>query len=544
MNSNCWVKEVNSMKRPWQVNYPKSIPFELNIPSCSLYHLLERATQDFPNSLAIIDQGEEVTYSELNRKVDRFAAALHHRGIKKGDRIGVMLFNCKEYIIAYFGILRIGGIAVQLNPMYQQHELTTILSDSEPKWVICESNQISKLENIKYSSELSIITSDKTATEYPSLYDLIEEKNSELPVVQINSKEDLAVLCYTGGTTGIPKGVMITHFNVVASLFHTCVTDMGILERSNERFLGVFPMFHSAGMQIMINSIHHAATYIPIRHFRVDDALPTIRKYRPTYLSISPSSYISLLNHPDFQDDDLKTLKICRSGSAPIPIEVQEAFEQKTGIRICEAYGLTESNSVAVRTFMKGNRKLGSVGLPVPNMDLKIVDIETGEKEMSVGESGEILLKSPQNMKGYWKNPEETARTIRNGWLHTGDIGMIDEGGFLYIVGRKKEMIIAGGYNVYPKEIDEILYAHPAIAEACVFGIPDVYRGETVRAAVVLKENHTLTEEEIINWCRERLAKYKVPKQVEFREQLPKTTVGKILRRALLEEYNQQLKKV
>ncbi|MEG0438142.1 MAG: long-chain fatty acid--CoA ligase [Solibacillus sp.] len=532
------------MKRPWQVNYPESIPIELNIPSCSIYHFLERATQDFPNNLAIIDQGEEVTYTELNRKVDKFAAALHHRGFKKGDRVGVMLFNCKEYIIAYFGILRLGGIVVQLNPMYQQHELTIILRDAEPKWLICEYNQISKLEDIGYSSKLSIITSDINSTEYLSLYDLIEEENSELPVIQINSREDLAALCYTGGTTGIPKGVMSTHFNIVASFFHTCVTDQGVLERSNERYLGVFPMFHGAGMQMLINAIYHAAIYIPIKHFRVEDALPTIRKYRPTYLSIPPSAYIALLNHPDFKDDDLSSLKVCRSGSAPIPLEVQEAFEQKTGIRICEAYGLTESNSVAVRTFMKGNRKLGSVGLPVPNMDLKIVDVETGEEEMPVGESGEILLKSPQNMKGYWKNPEETARTIRDGWLHTGDIGVVDEDGFLYIVGRKKEMIIAGGYNIYPKEIDEVLYAHPAIAEVCVFGIPDVYRGETVRAAVVLKENHTLTEEEIINWCRERLAKYKVPRQVEFREQLPKTTVGKILRRTLLEEYNQQLKKV
>ncbi|MCM2534255.1 long-chain fatty acid--CoA ligase [Neobacillus pocheonensis] len=530
------------MKRPWHAFYPESIPRELAIPSCSIYHFLERSAQDFPDQTAIIDGEVELTYSELKHKVDYFAAALYRRGFKKGDRFGIMLFNCKEYVIAYFSVLRLGGIVVQLNPMYQQHELNFMLSDSEPTWVICENSQIEKIERTNYGSKLTIITSDNISNGFANLNNWIEEENDILPMVQVNSKEDIAALIYTGGTTGIPKGVMITHYNISATLYHTYVTDQGALERPGERYLGVFPMFHGAGMQVMVGAIYYAGAYIPVRHFRIDDALTIIRKYRPTYLSAPPTAFVSFINHPEFQDDDLSTLKICRSGGAPIPIEVMQSFEEKSGVRISEAFGLTESNSVSVRTFMKGVRKTGSVGIPVPNTDLKIVDLETGLQEMPAGAPGEILLKGPQIMKGYWNNPEETSHALRNGWLYTGDIGTMDEDGFLYVVGRKKEMIIAGGYNIYPNEIDEVLYQHPGVSEACVFGIPDAYRGETVKVAIVVKENHIVTEEEIIEWCKERLAKYKVPKQIEFREKLPKSAVGKILRRALVEEYIEKLK--
>ncbi|MEH6942308.1 long-chain-fatty-acid--CoA ligase [Bacillus sp. JJ722] len=529
------------MKKPWHTFYPKTIPYEIEIPSCSIYHFLERATQDYPNQIAIIESEEEITYKELKHAVDRFAAALHRRGFKKGDRIGIMLYNCKEYIIAYFGVQRLGGIVVQLNPMYQQHELNFMLNDAEPAWLICESSQIEKLERTSYSSELKIITSDLNNNGNPYLYNWIEEENEELPPLRINSREDIAALQYTGGTTGAPKGVMITHYNTASTVYHTYITDEGALYRPGERFFGVFPMFHGAGLSVMLSAIFYAGAYIPIKHFRIHDALYMIRKYRPTQISVPPTVFVALLNHPDFKEDDLSSLKVCRSGAAPIPLEVLQAFEQKSGVQICEVYGLTESNAITIRTF-RNVRKTGSVGIPVPNSDLKIVDLDTGLKEMPIGEPGEILLKGPQIMKGYWKNPEETARTLRDGWLYTGDIGTVDENGFLTIVGRKKEMIIAGGYNIYPNEIDEVLYQHPAVAEACTFGIHDEYRGETVKVAIVVKEQHTITEEEIVEWCRERLAKYKVPKQVEFREQLPKSTVGKILRRALVEEHLEQVK--
>ncbi|MEH6942080.1 long-chain-fatty-acid--CoA ligase [Bacillus sp. JJ722] len=530
------------MKKTWHAFYPKSIPFEVEIPSCSIYHFLERATQDFPNQTAIIEGDEAITYTELKQAVDFFAGALHRRGFKKGDRLGIMLYNCKEYIIAYFGVQRLGGIVVQLNPMYQPHELNFMLDDSEPMWLICESSQIEKLERTSYSSKLMIITMDYETKENAYLYNWIQEENDTLPPLQINSREDVAVLQYTGGTTGTPKGVMITHYNTVASIYHTYFTDDGALQRPGERFFSVFPMFHGAGLVLMVTTIFYAGVYIPIKQFKIHDALDMIRKYRPSLLSVPPTVFVALLNHPDFKKDDLKSLKVCRTGAAPIPIEVQQAFEKKSGVRISEMYGLTESNAITVRTLMNGVRKVGSVGIPVPNSDVKIVDLETGLQEMPIGESGEILLKGPQIMKGYWKNPEETARTIRNGWLHTGDTGIVDEDGFLFVVGRKKEMIIAGGYNIYPNEIDEILYQHPAVAEACTFGIPDAYRGETVKVAIVVKEHYSLTEKEIVEWCRERLARYKVPKQVEFREQLPKSAVGKILRRALVEENLEQMR--
>lgn len=530
------MKGVGSLKKPWHAFYPKTIPVEMEIPLCSIYHFLERAAQDFPHHPAIIEADLAFTYTELKHAVDRFAGALHRRGCKKGDRLGIMLYNCKEYIIAYFAVQRIGGIVVQLNPMFQQRELLIMLDDSEPSWLICDSSQIEKLESTGYHHKLTIVTTDHNPAGYAYFYQWIEEQNDTLPPLQINSKEDIAVLQYTGGTTGTPKGVMITHYNTVATTYHTSITDEGALQRPGERFLGVFPLFHGAGLMVMIASIFHAGVYIPIMHFRIHDTLPIIRKYRPSHLSASPTVFVALVNHPDFREDDLRSLKICRSGAAPIPLEVLRAFEHKSGVRISEAYGLTESNAVIVRVFGKGIRKTGSVGIPVPNADVKIVDMETGLKEMPLGATGEIVLKSPQIMKGYWKKPEETAQTIRDGWLFTGDTGMLDEDGFLYVVGRKKEMIIAGGYNIYPNEIDEVLYMHPAVAEACTFGVPDAYRGETVKAAIVVKKDHSLTEEDIVEWCKERLAKYKVPRLIEFREQLPKSAVGKILRRTLVEE--------
>ncbi|WP_414853070.1 long-chain-fatty-acid--CoA ligase [Brevibacillus sp. IT-7CA2] len=530
------------MKKPWHAFYPKPIPFELEIPSCSIYHFLERASQDFPDHAAIIESDTTITYSELKLGVDRFAAALHRRGFKKGERMGIMLYNCKEYVIAFFGVQRLGGIVVQLNPMYQQHELNFMMDDAEPTWLVCESNQIEKLERMRYRPKLTVITTDSDHNGDAYFFDWIEEENDELPPLVIDSQDDIAFLQYTGGTTGTPKGVMITHYNSAANIYHTAVTDDGALRRPDERFFGVFPMFHGAGLMVMLSAIYYASVYIPIRHFRIQEALPLIRKYRPSQLSAPPTAFVAMLQHPDFKDDDLRSLKVCRSGAAPMPLEVLRAFEQKSGVRISEVYGLTESATITLRTFQTGERKPRSVGIPVPNSDVKIVDLETGLRELPVGEPGEILLKGPQIMKGYWKKPEETARTLRDGWLHTGDTGIMDQDGFLYIVGRKKEMIIAGGYNIYPNEIDEVLYEHPAIAEACTFGIPDAYRGETVKAVIVVKQGHSLTEEEIVEWCRERLAKYKVPKQIEFREQLPKSAVGKILRRVLVEENREQIR--
>ncbi|MDC0759540.1 AMP-binding protein [Brevibacillus sp. AG] len=264
--------------------------------------------------------------------------------------------------------------------------------------------------------------------------------------------------------------------------------------------------------------------------------LELIRKHRPTYFTGSPTMYIAILNHPDLQKDDLLCFQMCIGGSAPLPVEVMKNFEQKTGVPIIEGYGLSEATCAVMRNPLIGQRKVGSVGLPLPNSDAKIVDTATGTKEMPVGESGELIVKGPQVMKGYWKNQQETERTIRDGWLYTGDIGTMDSEGYFYIVGRKKDMIITGGFNVYPVEVEEVIYQHPAVLEACVYGVPDPYRGETIKAVIVLGRQANVTEEDIQSWCRERLTRYKVPRLIEFREALPKTHVGKILRSKLVEE--------
>jgi long-chain acyl-CoA synthetase len=283
-------------------------------------------------------------------------------------------------------------------------------------------------------------------------------------------------------------------------------------------------------------AVFAAATIICMDRFEVNKTLEMIRKYQPTFFPGVPTMYIAILHHPDSASAGLDCIKICNSGSAPMPVEVMREFELKTGARIVEGYGLSETSPVTHRNPIFGPRKPGSIGVPLPNTDCRIVDVETGTIELPPGEPGELIIKGPQVMKGYWNKPEETAMALRDGWLYTGDIATMDEDGYFYIVGRKKEMIIAGGYNIYPIEVEEVIYQHPAVAEACVFGVPDPYRGETVKAAVVLKDGVHATEEELIDWCKERLAKYKVPRLVEFRKQLPKSTVGKILRRKLVEE--------
>jgi long-chain acyl-CoA synthetase len=426
---------------------------------------------------------------------------------------------------------------VQVNPMYQPYELEYILQDSGAKWLITQREQKYKLEQIGYGAQLILIFTDGSSEgdEY-GFYDLISNSSAELPPLEIDP-QDIAVLQYTGGTTGKAKGVMLTHFNLVNNVRQIFAFYAGEFQCPGERLLSVSPFFHVYGMTSAMNiAVFAAATIICMTRFEVNRTLEMIRKHQPTFFPGVPTMYIALLHHPDSASAGLDCIKICNSGSAPMPVEVMREFERKTGARIVEGYGLSETSPVTHRNPIFGPRKPGSIGVPLPNTDCKIVDLETGTIELLPGEPGELIIKGPQVMKGYWNKPEETAMALRDGWLYTGDIATMDEDGYFYIVGRKKEMIIASGYNIYPIEVEEVIYQHPAVAEACVFGIPDPYRGETVKAAVVLKDGVHATEEELIDWCKERLAKYKVPRLVEFREQLPKSTVGKILRRKLVEE--------
>ncbi|MEH6943354.1 long-chain-fatty-acid--CoA ligase [Bacillus sp. JJ722] len=524
------------MNRPWHKFYPKQVPYEISPPTYrSVYEILHQSAQLYPTHIAIIENDKETSYSELKKATDRLASALYQSGFRKGDRIALMLPNCVEYVISYYAIQRLGGIVVQVNPMYQPMEVKHTLEDSEATWFISYQEQKKKLEQINYLDKVTAIFIDGKTKE-SSFYAWLQKGTSNAPSIEIDLEEDLSILQYTGGTTGKSKGVMITHHNVLWNLKQGISCHVGTYEQPGERVLGISPLFHGMGLTHMNQALSSGATLILIRRFEVSAVLNIIRKLRPTVFIGSPTMYIALLNYPDVNEDDLKGFKYCGSGSAPLSMKVMKDLEAKTGNPIIEGYGLSEATAFTHRNPSSGVRKLKSIGIPAPSTDCRIVDSETGEVDVPIGQPGEIIVKGPQVMKGYWKNEAETIATIRDGWLYTGDLAVMDEDGYFYIVGRKKDMIIAGGFNIYPKEIEEVLFQHPTIKEVCVYGIPDAYRGETVKAAVVLKDKTSVTIEELKDWCKERLTRYKVPTHFEFRSELPKTAVGKVLRTALIEQ--------
>jgi long-chain acyl-CoA synthetase len=364
--------------------------------------------------------------------------------------------------------------------------------------------------------------------------DLLKESPVGFKPAELNWAEVPALLMYTGGTTGVSKGVMLTHFNITANILQTQEW-MQRPEEPQDRVMCVLPMFHSYGMTAALSfGLATGCACILVPKFDAKEILNLIAKQKPTSFPGVPTIYTALLHHPDFSKYDLSSIQFCVSGAAPMPIELMQKFEATSGSRIVEGYGLTETSPVTHSNPLNGKRVPGSVGLPYPDTEVRIVDLETAE-DLPLGEQGEVLLRGPQVMKGYWNKPEETAAVIKDGWLYTGDIGKMDEEGYLYITDRKKDMIIAGGFNIYPREIDEVLYQHPAVLEACSVGVADEYRGETVKAFVVLKPGAAATEAEILEFCKERLAAYKRPREVEFLDALPKSTVGKVLRRVLAE---------
>ncbi|WP_084783271.1 long-chain-fatty-acid--CoA ligase [Bacillus dakarensis] len=501
----------------------------------SIYEMLEKSVQEYPNRIAVIDGSIQCTYTQLKTWVDTFASHLVQKGFQKGDRVGLMLPNGIHYVISYYATQRLGGTVVQVNPLYQTSELQYIIDDSTPKWFICQEHQSEKLDKITNTNNMSVIfTKDKNGVDQI----LLTEQIKELPPLQIIAKEDVAVLQYTGGTTGKSKGAMLTHFNVLCNIHQTGAIYAPVIKKGEERLLGIAPLTHAMAMTNMNYAlVCIAATYIILEKFNTKALLELIKEYRPTFFVGAPTMYIALLNHPDLEQYDLSCFKLLLAGSAPLPVEVIKQLEEKTGAIIFEGYGLSEVTTSATRTPLNGKRKIGSVGMPLPETEAKIVDLETGLKEMPNGEEGELIVKGPQIMKGYWNKPLETAETIRDGWLYTGDIAIRDEDGYYFIVGRKKDMVIAGGLNIYPAEVEDVLYQHSDIAETCVFGVPDAYLGEKLLAVVVLKEGSTLTEDELLSWCEERMARYKVPRGIEFRDEIPKTFVGKVLRRKLVEEF-------
>lgn len=551
-------------ERAWLAQYPFEIPATLDIEGIPVQEYLIRTAKEFPEKIAVHFMGKEMSYRQLYESANKVAAYLQSLGIQKDDRVAIMLPNMPAAVISYFGVLIAGGIVVQTNPLYTERELEYQLKDSGAKAIIGLDLLYPRISKVKPQTKVEhiIVTAIKDFLPFPKnlIYPFIQKKQNgmvvnvkhegnnhllveilkqpqrNLTVHEYDFHEDLALLQYTGGTTGFPKGVMITHKNLVSNAA-MCAAWLYKSKPGKEVVLGVLPFFHVYGMTtVMILSVLQSQKMVLIPKFDVNTILKAIEKQRPTLFPGAPTMYIGLLNHPDLMKYDLSSIDACISGSAPLPVEVQQKFEEVTGGKLVEGYGLTEASPVTHANFLWDKKRVsGSIGVPYPDTDAQILSLETGEP-LPQGEIGELVVKGPQIMKGYWNRPEETEEVLRDGWLFTGDLGYMDEEGYFYIVDRKKDMIIAGGFNIYPREVEEILYEHPAVLEAAVAGIPDEYRGETVKAYIVVKEGHNVSEKELNEFARKHLAAYKVPRYYEFRKELPKTAIGKVLRRTLIEE--------
>jgi len=532
-----------STNKVWLAHYPEYIAKELSIPTKTIPEIFNETAENYPNHSCLSFYGKKNTYKEVQSAVKRFASALQKDGIQKGDRIAIMLPNCPQYVISYYGILTVGGIVTQINPMSVERELKELLNDSGTETIVVLNSLYTTVKPLIEDTNLrKIIVVNLTGTEENyeeaiSFGSFLQSGNQELKPVSIDSHEDVAILQYTGGTTGRSKGVMLTHRNLYANIMQQGEFFKGAFNPGCERVLSIIPFFHVYGMTVCINlSVFMANEMIILPRFEIEEVLNTIKNEQPTLFPGVPTMYIALINHPESEKYGIDAIKLCNSGSAPMPVELMKQFEKKTGATILEGYGLSEASPTTHSNPAFAARKPGTVGIPYPSTDSKIVDIASGLDEVQVGEIGELIIKGPQVMKGYWNLPEETANTIRDGWLYTGDIASVDEDGYVSILDRKKDMIIASGFNVYPREIEEVIYEHPFVKEAVVIGVPDSYRGETVKAVIVLKEDKHLTLEEMKEYCKNHLATYKVPRIIEFRNELPKTNVGKILRRAIREE--------
>ncbi len=557
-------------EKPWLKSYEPHVPAHLDYPQTVLPAVLAQTAEKYPDRTAILFKGTRLSYRTFNALVDRFTAALQNLGVKKGDRVAIHLPNCPQFPIAYYAVLRAGGIVVPCNPLYQAHEMTHQLNDSGAEIIITLSAMYPLIKRIRAETRLRHVIVAQIKTYFPPvlrlLFTLLMEKKKGHQVsiagdantswftaalaqgaarpqpVEV-TWDDTAVLMYTGGTTGVSKGAQLTHKNILVNAYQ-CKAWINAAE-ATETTLTQLPLFHSYGMTTCMNmSVLIAGTMLLIPDPRdVEDLVKTIDRYRPTLYPGVPAMYIAINNYPHLHKYNLKSIKACMSGAAGLPVEVQQRFQQLTGARLVEGYGLSEASPVTHANPVYGHDRIGTIGLPWPDTEVKIVDADTGEQVLGVGEVGELCIRGPQVMKGYWNMPSETANALRpdpaggGPWLHTGDMAVMDEDGYFRIVDRKKDMILgAGGYNIYPREIEEVLYKHPKVKEAVAAGIPAGEKGERIKAYIVLKPGETATEEEIIAFCKENLAAYKVPKAVEFRAELPKTMVGKVLRRALVAE--------
>ncbi len=565
------------MEKAWLKHYDPGVPATIDYPQITLHQLLDETAQRFPDHTAIIFPGAlgdtyRLSYWELNQQANRLANALIELGVKKGDKVALLMPNCPQFVISYYAILKAGGIAVATNPLYSPREMEFQFKDCGTETIIVLSPFYHTVAGLKERTGLRnlIVTNIKEylpplsrllftllrerkerhrvdisgAADTYSFQDLIRHTDPNPPSITVDPK-DVAMFQYTGGTTGLSKAAVAAHRNVLANAFQLKAWGTSVdLKEGEEVVLGVLPFFHAYGMvTVMHYSVATGSAMVLLPRFQTNQVLKVINRYKPASFPGVPTMYVAIINHPQVRKYNLRSIKACISGAAPLPLEVQEKFEELTGGKLVEGYGISEATVATHCNPLAGMRKVGSIGVPLPDVEARIMDMETGEKEMPVGEVGELVIRAPQVMKSYWNRPEETERALRQGWFYTGDLAKMDEDGFFSIVDRKKELILAGGYNIYPSEVEEVLYEHPKVKEAACFGVPDPYRGQTVKVAIVLKEGESATPEEIIEFCRERLARYKVPKLVEFRTELPKSLLGKVLRRVLVEEEEAKRKK-
>ncbi len=553
---------------PWLEHYDEGVPRTIDYPEVPLFYFLEESARKFPDNPCTIFKGAKTSYKEMNEITDRLAAGLTSIGIKKGDRVGIFIPNTPQFVMAYFAVLKIGGIVVATNPLYSPREIKHQANDSGIEVMIVMSNFYNRIKELQPETKIRTLVVTNIKETLPPitafLFTLLREKKggfrieladgdvwmqdliepygpADRPEVEI-SPDDEALFQYSGGTTGTPKAAIALHQNLVANTLQIRNWMPTYIE-GEEVFLMSIPLYHAYGMVAGMNfALASGASLVMVPDARdLKDTLENIQKYKATIFPAVPTLYNAINNLPDVVAGkyDLSSIKACISGSAPLMRETKERFEEITGGVVFEGYGLSETPTATHCNPYMGENKTGSIGMPLPDVDAKIISLDDEVTVLPVGEIGELVIKGPQVFKGYHNMPTETQNTLRDGWLYTGDIASMDEDGYFYIVDRKKEVIKPGGFQVWPREVEEVICDHPKVFEVGVAGIPDPKRGETVKAWVVPQPGETLTEEEIRKWCKDKLAAYKVPTQVEFRTELPKTTVGKILRRELVRQHKE-----
>jgi long-chain acyl-CoA synthetase len=563
-----------SEPRPWLRGYPPDVPKTLEpYPVESLYSMFEGSAGRFPDAPALAWFGKRLTYAALRGEIERCSAMLASMGVVKGDRVALIMPNSPPYVVAFYACQRLGAVAVGNNPLYTKREMKHQLEDAGAKVVLVADLMYQdfaevfadlKLERVivtrlndympffkKLLAPRAVFRKQQIAAGKPwppvpkdapvSRWHRAMKVAAPLPpVAMLDPKTDASAFVYTGGTTGVAKGAMLSHWNLTCNARQSASWFPTIVD-GQDGVLCALPFFHSFGLVAMNLAMAKAAKLIPVPNPRdLHMVLELIDHEKPTLFPGVPRMYIALNEHPDTPKFDLKSLKACISGAAPLPVAVAREFERITGgAQVVEGFGLTECSPVVSANPFSGVRKEGSIGMPIPDTDCRITSLEDPDTEMPMGEPGELCVRGPQVMLGYWNRPEETALTIRNGWLHTGDVAVFDEDGYIKIVDRLKDMIIVSGFNVYPNEVEDVLYHHPRISKCAVIGVPDDRTGERVKAFVVLKEGETLTSEELLAWCRDPehgLTGYRKPQEIEFRDSLPETMVGKVLRRVLQDE--------